>query len=168
MTPSEKTLGNMIDRLPANARMRYDVSFFVDAANEILQEFETASDADYLRDEAALTLREDVTEYVLPNRVRRILGLFLVERPCMPSTTCNTSSTFSLLGYEAWSAQETYTMNRQVTYLGNIAVSRTNGNLNHEPPPNPGTFEADGAAYTYWNVFANLEEYNRYIADLLS
>lgn len=169
MTPSTKTLGQAIDRLPVNLRGRYDTMFFVEAANEILQEFESATDDDYLRDEGALLLEKDVNDYRLPAVVRRILEICRFERRYPVSCCPNTSATFNIqLGYALWDVYVSYAMNRQVVFNGNIAVSRQAANLGNVPPSTPGVFEVDGAAYTYWNVFESLEAYNTYIADFLS
>lgn len=50
-------------------------------ANSVLSDFETDSDEEWLRDHLGLVLRENVTEYILPVDVRRLLGVHLPEVP---------------------------------------------------------------------------------------
>jgi hypothetical protein len=75
------TLQDIINRLPKVLGRRYSEPFWVNAANKVLLDIEQRRELPRVKEEFGLILKEKITNYKIPDYVKKVLGLYLIGHP---------------------------------------------------------------------------------------
>ncbi len=75
------TLQDVLNYLPRVLSKRYSEKFWVNAANKVLNDIEKKMRLPRVTEEFGLVLEKDITNYPIPNYVKKVLGVYKVGHP---------------------------------------------------------------------------------------